>query len=335
MIQFIYGDSAPLQIKYQEIVNTVKGNNYGIVEKYFDGSQKEDEEKFYETISTNSIFSPKELIIFKRTEQLKGFDNFIKSMKKYDLSQKEIVITYEEILSEFNKIINELKKKQLEAIGEIAKITCYRKDTEKKMTILFIQEELRISQGDADKLIETIGEDYFKIVNEVEKIKNYLDGETFSFEKILPILSVSKEYGLRNLIDKFLIKRDSKDLLSYLQKEKEYMGFLYIMADELIVSLKLNSLIEEKIIVRSIGYNNFTSVYNSFKKLFKKNTGQDAHPYAIFNKIKSAGNFKIKFLQKKLKELLAAEYNVKSGTVEEEIAVESFILNFYNKKDLA
>ena len=333
MIQFIHGDSAPLQIKYQEIVSEVKGNNPGIVEKYFDGSQKEDEEKFYEAISANSIFNPKELIIFKRSEQLKGFDNFIKSMKKYDLSQKEIVVTYEEVLSEFGKIINELKKKQLDSISEIAKVTCYRKETEKKMTILFVQEELRISQGDANKLIETIGDDYFKIVNEVEKIKNYLDGETFSFEKVLPILSVSKEYSLRVLIDELLTKRSSKNLLSYLQKEREYMGFLYIVADELLTTLKLSTLIEENTITKGIAYPKFASIYDSFKKLFKKNTGQDSHPYAIFNKIKNVGNLKVNFLKKKLMELLKVEYNVKSGTIDEEIAVESFILNFYNDKD--
>lgn len=335
MINFIHGDSAPLQIKYQEIISNIKSNNPGIVEKYFDGNQKEDEEKFYEMISINSIFSPKELIVFKRSEQLKSLDNFIVSIQKYDTSQKEVVITYEEEPFEYgDKIANEIKKKTFDIIQSIANVTCYRKKSEKAAAHLLIQKELNISQGEADELIEIIGDDYFKIVNEVEKIKNFLEGERYSLNTVLPILSVSREFTLGKLIDQFLGEKKYNDLLEYLQKEREYMGFLYVLGENLINYLKINSLIEEKIITQNIGHDNFKNNYPSFSQLFRKGNGQESHYYQIFLLIKKSMRFDVKFLQKKLEDLLLAEYNVKSGNLEEEISVETFILNFFNEKDL-
>ncbi|MGF6907154.1 hypothetical protein [Fusobacterium sp. PH5-44] len=335
MINFIHGDNAPLQIKYQEIISEIKAANPSIVEKYFDGSQKEDEEKFYETISINSIFAPKELIVFKRSEQLKNIDNFIFSIEKYDTSQKEIVITYEEVPFEYgDKIANEIKKKTIDKIQSLAKVTCYRKKSEKAAAHLLIQKELNISQGEADELIEIIGDDYFKIVNEVEKIKNFLEGDRYNLKTVLPLLSVSREFTFGKLIDQFLAQRKNKDLLEYLQKEREYMGFLYILGENLINYLKINSLIEEKIITKNIGHDNFKNNFPSFSHLFRKSNGQESHYYQIFLLIKHSMRFDVKFLQKKLEELLLAEYNVKSGNMEEEIAVEAFILNFFNEKDL-
>ena len=65
MIYFLHGDTAPLQIKYEEILDEIKSNNPSIPEKIFDASLDE-VTQFFDSVSTNSIFSPKELVILKR-----------------------------------------------------------------------------------------------------------------------------------------------------------------------------------------------------------------------------------------------------------------------------
>lgn len=328
MLYFLHGDTSPLQIKYEELLNKIKNEFPNIPEKYFDASQKEDE-VFLQTISTNSIFNPKELIILRRAEEIKNIEVFFKSLKLFNLSQKEIIIIYEEFLNDYGKIKNPLSKKTLDSISEIAQVICYRKENEKKAVIFYLQNELNISEYEAEKFVEIIGDDFFKIKNEVEKVKNYLDGDIFNLSKVMPILSITKEYNQRTLIEDFLYNKNTAPLLEFLQKEREYMGFLYITTEELLINLKLNYLSKESIITKNTSYKKFNdSIFENTKKYFKKDNGF-MHPYQIFLKFKNINTFNSEFLEKKLEELLYAEYNIKNGTLDDEIAVETFILNFF------
>lgn len=40
MLYFLHGDTSPLQIKYEELLNKIKNEFSNIPEKYFDASQK-------------------------------------------------------------------------------------------------------------------------------------------------------------------------------------------------------------------------------------------------------------------------------------------------------
>lgn len=328
MLYFLHGDTSPLQIKYEELLNKIKNEFPNIPEKYFDASQKEDE-AFLQTISSNSIFNPKELLILRRAEEIKNIENFFKSLKIFNLSQKEVIIIYEEFLNDYGKIKNLLSKKAMDSIGEIAQVICYRKENEKKAITFYLQNELNISEYEAEKFVEIIGDDFFKIKNEVEKVKNYLDGDMFNLNKVMPILSITKEYNHRTLIENFLYNKNTAPLLEFLQKEREYMGFLYITAEELLINLKINYLSKESIITKNTSYKKFNdSIFENTKKYFKKDNGF-MHPYQIFLKFKNIDMFSSEFIEKKLEELLYSEYNIKNGTLDDEIAVESFILNFF------
>ena len=328
MLYFLHGDTSPLQIKYEELLNKIKNEFSNIPEKYFDASQKEDE-LFLQAVSTNSIFNPKELLILRRAEDIKNIESFFKSLKLFNLSQKEIIIVYEEFLNDYGKIKNPLSKKALDSIGEIAQIICYRKENEKKAITFYLQHELNVSEYEAEKFVEIIGDDFFKIKNEVEKVKNYLDGDIFNLTKVMPILSITKEYNHRTLIENFLYNRNAAPLLEFLQKEKEYMGFLYMTTEELLLNLKLNYLSKESIITKNTSYKKFNdSIFENTKKYLKKDNGF-MHPYQIFLKFKNIDIFKSEFIEKKLEELLQAEYSIKNGTLDDEIAVETLILNFF------
>ncbi|WP_302162917.1 DNA polymerase III subunit delta [uncultured Fusobacterium sp.] len=333
MLYFLHGDTSPLQIKYEELVEKIKNEFPKIPEIFFDASQKE-EEQFFQIVSTNSMFSPKELIILKRAEEIKNLESFFKSLKLFSLAQKEIIIVYEEFLSDYGKIKNEVPKKAMKAIEEIAKVICFRKENEKKAGIFFVQKELNISEYEAEKFIEIVGNDFFKIKNEAEKVKNFLDGELFNLTKVMPILSINKEYNHKQLIEEFLYQKKVTPLLEFLQNEKEYMGFLYIISEELILNLKIALLAKEDIISKNTSYKKFNdSIFENVKKYFKRDNGY-FHPYQIFLKFKNIGDFQVEFLEEKLQKILEIEFNIKSGMIDDEIAIETFIINFFqNKKD--
>ena len=328
MIYFLDGDTAPLQINYGEIIDKIKSNNPSIPEKIFDASLDE-VTLFFDSISTNSIFSPKELIILKRAEDFKNLDGIAKSLKMYNLAQKEIVIVYEEFLNDYGKIKNPIPKKTLDSFQEIAEIICFRKENEKKAIIFYIQHELNISEYEAEKFVELVGDDFFKVKNEVEKVKSFLDGDSFNLEKIKPLLSINEEYNLKNLIENFLISKNTKDLLHFVSKEKLHNNFIYGIAEELIFYLKLSSLAQDNILNKNISYKKFNEgIFENIKMFFLTDRGYP-HPYTLFLKLKNIDIFDEFFLRKKLKELTYLEYSIKSGNLDVEIGVEDYIIGFF------
>lgn len=328
MIYFLHGDTAPLQIKYGEIIDKIKSNNPSIPEKIFDASLDE-VTLFFDSISTNSIFSPKELIILKRAEDFKNLDGIAKSLKMYNLAQKEIVIVYEEFLNDYGKIKNPIPKKTLDSFQEIAEIICFRKENEKKAIIFYIQHELSISEYEAEKFVELVGDDFFKVKNEVEKVKSFLDGDSFNLEKVKPLLSINEEYNLKNLIENFLISKNTKDLLHFVSKEKLHNNFIYGIAEELIFYLKLSSLAQDNILNKNISYKKFNEgIFENIKMFFLTDRGYP-HPYTLFLKLKNIDIFDEFFLRKKLKELTYLEYSIKSGNLDVEIGVEDYIIGFF------
>lgn len=328
MIYFLHGDTAPLQIKYGEIIDKIKSNNPSIPEKIFDASLDE-VTLFFDSISTNSIFSPKELIILKRAEDFKNLDGIAKSLKMYNLAQKEIVIVYEEFLNDYGKIKNPIPKKTLDSFQEIAEIICFRKENEKKAIIFYIQHELNISEYEAEKFVELVGDDFFKVKNEIEKVKSFLDGDSFNLEKVKPLLSINEEYNLKNLIENFLISKNVKDLLHFVSKEKLHNNFIYGIAEELIFYLKLSSLAQDNILNKNTSYKKFNEgIFENIKMFFLTDRGYP-HPYTLFLKLKNIDIFDEFFLRKKLKELTYLEYSIKSGNLDVEIGVEDYIIGFF------
>ena len=92
MIYFI-GGLSNREFKYFDIIESIRKNNRGIQESFFDVEAKE-EDKFFEKISFNSIFSLKELIVLKRAEKLKNIERILDYILSLDIENKEIVIDY-------------------------------------------------------------------------------------------------------------------------------------------------------------------------------------------------------------------------------------------------
>lgn len=326
MFYFIYGDT-PLPLKYEEVIDKIKKSNPNIPTKIYDASQGE-EENFLESISINSMFVLKELIVFKRAEKSKRLDQLLKIVGEYDLAKKEIVVIYEEELNDYGKAINEVGKKVLTNAEKLGKIIVARKALERKGIDFFIEKELEISEYESEKLSEILGDDFFKVKNEVEKIKNFLNGKTFILEKVLPILSISDEYNLKKLVEDFMIEDNLEILLDYLKKSKEYMLFLYLISEELNMALKLVGLKKSGDLRENISYNDFKgNTYEKLKKYFKNSRGY-IREYPIFLKLKYMSLFNEEFLLKKIEKLLMIEFLIKNGGIEESIGIEKFIIEF-------
>ena len=221
------------------------------------------------------------------------------------------------------------QKKLLDRISKDFKVIEAKQGKDGKSLVFYVSGELEIKENDAEKLLQMIGRDSMQVRHEVEKIKLFLNGEKFSFEKIKGIVTLSREYYMKNLVDE-LLAGNKENLLYHLKHEKDYMSFIYIFSNELDILLKLKMLQKKGVISHNTSYNLFKDrVYEGVKKYFLKGDGRGStHAYQLFLKFNILNSYSEKFLMEKLNDILEIEYKFKSGQGDEEIMLESFIAAF-------
>ena len=319
MIYFI-GGKKQREFKYFEILEKIRKENVGISESFFDVDLKENEQ-FLEKININSIFLSQELVVLKRAEKLKNIEEILKYIANLEIVNKEIVIDYDKEDGKFGaklkKLLDELEKNRK------MKVFLFQKETEEEIRA-YVIDELEINGGrDLALLLEMIGNNPFKVRNEVEKIKVFLNGEKFDIEKIKNVVSVEKEYQIYEMTRNILLNNPA-DVMRYLEQKKEYMGILYSLYSELETMYKISSL-KKRGRKFSRNYNTFKMEFEEIKEIFKSNN-RIPNSYVIFKKLELEQNYTNLNLKKLVFRCWEIEREIKTGKIEMETGVEILIM---------
>ena len=318
MIYFI-GGKKQREFKYFEILEKIRKENVGISESFFDVDLKENEQ-FLEKININSIFLSQELVVLKRAEKLKNIEEILKYIANLEIVNKEIVIDYDKEDGKFGaklkKLLDELEKNRK------MKVFLFQKETEEEIRA-YIVNELGINGRDLALLLEMIGNNPFKVRNEVEKIKVFLNGEKFDIEKIKNVVSVEKEYRIYEMTRNILLNNPA-DVMRYLEQKKEYMGILYSLYSELETMYKISSL-KKRGRKFSKNYNTFKMEFEEIKEVFKSNN-RIPNSYVIFKKLELEQNYTNLNLKKLVFRCWEIERDIKVGKIEIETGVNVLIM---------
>ena len=318
MIYFI-GGKKQREFKYFEILEKIRKENVGISESFFDVDLKENEQ-FLEKININSIFLSQELVVLKRAEKLKNIEEILKYIANLEIVNKEIIIDYDKEDGKFGaklkKLLDELEKNRK------MKVFLFQKETEEEIRA-YIVNELRINGRDLALLLEMIGNNPFKVRNEVEKIKVFLNGEKFNIEKIKNVVSVEKEYQIYEMTRNILLNNPA-DVMRYLEQKKEYMGILYSLYSELETMYKISSL-KKRGRKFSKNYNTFKMEFEEIKEIFKSNN-RIPNSYVVFKKLELEQNYTNLNLKKLVFRCWEIEREIKTGKIEMETGVEILIM---------
>ena len=318
MIYFI-GGKKQREFKYFEILEKIRKENVGISESFFDVDLKENEQ-FLEKININSIFSSQELVVLKRAEKLKNIEEILKYIANLEIVNKEIIIDYDKEDGKFGaklkKLLDELEKNRK------MKVFLFQKETEEEIRA-YIVNELGINGRDLALLLEMIGNNPFKVRNEVEKIKVFLNGEKFDIEKIKNVVSVEKEYRIYEMTQNILLNKPA-EVMRYLEQKKEYMGILYSLYSELETMYKISSL-KKRGRKFSRNYNAFKMEFEEIKEVFKSNN-RIPNSYVIFKKLELEQNYTNLNLKKLVFRCWEIERNIKVGKIEIETGVNVLIM---------
>ena len=318
MIYFI-GGKKQREFKYFEILEKIRKENVGISESFFDVDLKENEQ-FLEKININSIFLSQELVVLKRAEKLKNIEEILKYIANLEIVNKEIIIDYDKEDGKFGAKL----KKLLDELGKNKKmkVFLFQKETEEEIRA-YIMNELGINGRDLALLLEMIGNNPFKVRNEVEKIKVFLNGEKFDIEKIKNVVSVEKEYQIYEMTRNILLNNPA-DVMRYLEQKKEYMGILYSLYSELETMYKISSL-KKRGRKFSRNYNAFKMEFEEIKEIFKSNN-RIPNSYVIFKKLELEQNYTNLNLKKLVFRCWEIEREIKTGKIEMETGVEILIM---------
>ena len=318
MIYFI-GGKKQREFKYFEILEKIRKENVGISESFFDVDLKENEQ-FLEKININSIFLSQELVVLKRAEKLKNIEEILKYIANLEIVNKEIIIDYDKEDGKFGaklkKLLDELEKNRK------MKVFLFQKETEEEIRA-YIVNELGINGRDLALLLEMIGNNPFKVRNEVEKIKVFLNGEKFDIEKIKNVVSVEKEYQIYEMTRNILLNNPA-DVMRYLEQKKEYMGILYSLYSELETMYKISSL-KKRGRKFSRNYNAFKMEFEEIKEVFKLNN-RIPNSYVIFKKLEIEQNYTNLNLKKLVFRCWEIERDIKMGKIEMETGVNVLIM---------
>lgn len=298
----------------KEIETIIKENNIDPINKIEYDLETTPIQIITEDAQTISMFGEKKLIqvnnsyIFTGTTKKNTLEQNLQYLEEY-MEHKNpdtilVFIANNQKLDERKKIVKNIRKHAI--------VKDFNQTNNLSSLIKNMFEDYQISYNTINLLIERVGNDLFRLNNEVEKIKTY-KGEDLNItdQDIINLTHQNIDLDIFNLIDHIINKNKSEALKIYTEM------------------LKMN---EEPIKIIIMLANQFRLMYQS-KELYRKgHTESDTasilnvHPYRVKLAVNKARDYPSDLLLKFLNELANIDYQIKNGTLDKNLALELFIL---------
>lgn len=298
----------------KEIETIIKENNIDPINKIEYDLETTPIKSITEDAQTISMFGEKKLIqinnsyIFTGTTKKNTLEQNLQYLEEY-MEHKNpdtilVFIANNQKLDERKKIVKNIRKHAI--------VKDFNQTNNLSSLIKNMFEDYQISYNTINLLIERVGNDLFRLNNEVEKIKTY-KGEDINItdQDIINLTHQNIDLDIFNLIDHIINKNKSEALKIYTEM------------------LKMN---EEPIKIIIMLANQFRLMYQS-KELYRKgHTESDTasilnvHPYRVKLAVNKARDYPSDLLLKFLNELANIDYQIKNGTLDKNLALELFIL---------
>jgi len=308
MIIFIYGeDSYRSKIKLKEIIEEYKKvHKSGLNLIYIDANEKEFD-VFSNYSRANSMFDEKKLIVLKNVFCNKKFqEDFLGSIKKIE-DAKDIVVVYEnDKVDERTKFFKTLKKES--KCQEFSLLTGVA--LKKWAAQEFEKYSAKISPQTLDTFLNYIGNDLWKLENEIKKLAHFRKGQLIKNEDIELQVKSKIENDIFKTIEA-LAAKDKKQSLIFLHKHLDAGdNVLYILS--MIAYQFRNLLIIKELIENQEPYG-----------LIAKKSG--LHPFVVQKTYSLCSKFSMEQLKKIYQKIFQIDSDIKIGKIDPELALELLI----------
>ena len=203
--------------------------------KYFEKEIFANIEDFYSKILSKSFFEKNKLIIIKdATDKLK---NEIEILKDKNLEDVKIVIL-SGILDKKSKLRNFFEKDK-----NLISVAFYSDNNQTLSTItkaFFLEKKISISQESINLIINRANGERGNLLNNLEKIKNYLiDKKSISVEEIYSLTNLIENYSINELVDNCLAKNKQRTVFILNENNFSFEDSIIIIRTFLIKSKRL------------------------------------------------------------------------------------------------
>ena len=312
MIIFLYGqDTYRMKEKLKEIIESYKKiHKSGLNLRYFDCLKKTAEDVFTnlkDEIRQASMFKEKKLAIITSPFSSSEFkEKFLEKGKDF-LRLEDIILFYEEEKIAKNDSLFKFLKKNVKC-QEFEPLSGQKlKNWVKKE---FGKYKIEITSGVVEKLCEYVGNDLWKMSNEVRKLANFKPKEIIKIEDIEILVKPRIETDIFKTIDA-IAQKNKKQALKLLHKHLEKGDSpLYLLS---MVSFQFRNLLIVK---------DFIEHYVPYNVILKKS---GLHPFVVKKSYYQSQKFSFPELKKIYQNIFQVDLDIKTGKIESEVALDLLI----------
>ena len=309
MIYFLYGpDSYRSQKKLKEIINSYKKvHESGLDLKIFEGSNFSFND--FETDTEQiSMFKEKKLIILRDVFSNKEFkEKFLEKKKEFLKTDNIIVFHQSEDFSKKDSLYSFLRKKtKKQDFQEFVPFD--DANLRKWIKIKFNKLQGSIEDQALNKLIAFVGNDLWRMENEIHKLINFKNGEGVTVEDVCSLVRSKTETNVFETIEAIAFKDKKKalELFQFHLNEGAKVPYLLSMiAYQFRILLIMKDLIERGL---SISQNS------------------SLHPYVIKKTRPLVDKFTFLELKKIYQKILKIDTDIKIGKIEPRTAIDLLII---------
>lgn len=308
MVIFLYGsDSFRSKQKLEEIINHYQETKKsGLNLLYTDAGQKEYED-FHDNFKISSMFAEKKLIILKNVFSNKSFQESLLEKIKSLESLSDIIVIYEsDKTDERTKLFKALKKECKSQEFELL---------DGRNLKLWAQKELeknnqKINIDALDLLLSFVGNDLWKLSQEIKKLSDFKGGSVIRKEDIESLVKPRIEVDIFKTIDALAAKNKAQ-ALDLLQKHVDAGDNpLYLLS--MIVYQFRNMLVVKELAAKGL-------MYASIVK------GSGLHPFVVKKNYFACNNFSFQELQTIYEKIFEIDSGIKRGAIEPETALQMLV----------
>jgi len=309
MIYFIYGeDSYRSKRKLEEIVSGYKKVHKSGLNLIYINAKEKDFKDFNSGLKINSMFDEKKLIvldnIFEDEKFQKDFLDNIENLKDI----KDIVIIYEEgVPDKRTKFFKSLQKHaKCQDFDYLAPAMLKRWVTQE-----FENHGAKVDPAAIQILIDFVGNDLWRMSNEVNKLSNYKMGSTVKKEDVELLIRPNIENDIFKTIDA-LVSKNKSQALSLLHKHLENGdNALYLLS---MISYQFRNLL----VIREL-----QDMQQPYGYVMKKS---GLHPFVAQKSYYLSQQFSMLKLKKIYQKIFQIDSDIKTGKIEPETALDLLLV---------
>ena len=299
MIIFLYGqDTYRSKQKLKEIIARYqKIHQTGLNLRIYNGGDLNFRD-FKNEFRQISIFKEKKLIVLENVFLNQKFKEEFLKEKKFFTNSDEIIIFFQEgSIPEKDKLAVFLKKNGKFQNFELLE----RQKLKNWLKREFEREGAKITQGVLEKLIDFVGNDLWRLNNEVKKLVNYKKGGSIDLTDINLLVKPEIEAEIFETIDA-LAQKNKKKALKFVEKHLEKGDSPFYLLS------MINYQFRNLIIVKTGGQ-----------------YGSGIHPYAARKAANLTKFFSLKELKMAYQKIFEADLEIKTGKINPEEGIRMLI----------